>query len=123
MSKLFRQAIAIFASFALNAGAVLAQNIESGKAVFAQCAACHSTDGASGAGPTLKGIIGRKAGTLEGFRYSRAMKSAGTAWDAESLSAFLTAPQKAVPGNVMPFPGIPDAKQIADVVAYLRTLK
>lgn len=103
--------------------AVQAQDVEAGKAAYAQCIACHSTDGSTGAGPTLKGIVGRKAGSSEGFRYSRSMKNAGVTWDAPSLGAYLTDPQKALPGNVMPFPGIPDAKQVADLVAYLATLK
>jgi len=123
MSKLFPQAITALAGFVLSPGAVHAQDVEAGRAAYAQCIACHSTDGNNSAGPTLKGIIGRKAGSSEGFRYSRAMKNAGTTWDAASLSAYLADPQKAMPGNVMPFPGIPDAKQIADLVAYMATLK
>jgi cytochrome c len=100
-----------------------AQDSAAGKKAFAQCAACHSVDGTNGVGPSLQGVIGRKAGSFAGFRYSRAMKAAATTWDAVSLEAFIADPQKAVPGNVMPFAGVPDARERADIAAYLATLK
>jgi cytochrome c len=103
--------------------AAQAQDAAAGKAAFAPCAACHSVNGSNGAGPSLQGVVGRKAGAFEGFRYSRAMKAAGTTWDAASLDAYIADPQKAIPGNVMPFSGMPDAKARADIVAYLGTLK
>ena len=93
-----------------------------GKASFEQCATCHTIDGGDGVGPTLQGIAGRKAATVDGFRYSRALRSAGITWDAASLDAFLAEPQKAVPGNVMPFSGMTDARQRAAVIAYLLSL-
>src|SRR6266446_3325951 len=77
-------------------------------AAFAACGACHSLDGSKGLGPSLKGAFGRKA---------------GTAWDEKSLDAFLADPQKAVPGNTMPFPGVPDAKQRSEVIQYIKTIK
>ena len=88
-----------------------------------QCAACHSTDGSTRTGPTLKGIIGRKAGSTAEFHYSRAMKRAAIVWDAATLDAYLSHPQQEIPGNTMPFAGIADAKQRADLVAYLQTLQ
>src|SRR5258706_16415731 len=100
-----------------------AQDAASGKQAFAQCAACHAVDATNGLGPSLQGIVGRKAGVLSGFRYSRAMKNAGIAWDDKNLDAYLTDPQKLVPGNVMPFSGVADAKQRADLIAYLKTVK
>ena len=105
------------------ANAAPAQDATAGKAAFAPCAACHSVNGSNGAGPSLQGVVGRKAGVFEGFRYSRAMKAAGTTWDVASLDAYIADPQKAIPGNVMPFSGMPDAKARADIVAYLGTLK
>jgi cytochrome c len=99
-----------------------AQDANAGKQVFAQCVACHSTDGSNGLGPSLKGIVGRKAGTFAGFRYSRAMKNAAVVWDEKTIDAYLANPQAVIPGNVMPFSGLPDAKQRADLVAYLKTL-
>jgi cytochrome c len=100
-----------------------AQGSDAGKAVYAQCSACHSVDGSNGVGPTLQGVIGRKAGSVAGFRYSRAMKGSSIVWDDKTLDAYVADPQKAIPGNVMPFAGIADAKQRADLVAYLQTLK
>jgi cytochrome c len=100
-----------------------AQDAAAGKAVFAQCTACHSTDGSNGVGPSLQGVVGRKAGTFPGFRFSRAMKAAAIGWDVATLEGYIADPQKAVPGNVMPFSGIPEAKQRTDLIAYLQTLK
>jgi cytochrome c len=99
-----------------------AQDIDKGKQAFAVCAACHAQD-KNGVGPQLGGVIGRTAGTVEGFHYSRAMKHAGIVWDAKILDAYLEDPQKVVPGNVMPFAGISDPQQRADVIAYLGSLK
>jgi cytochrome c len=100
-----------------------AQDATAGKAVFSQCAACHSIDGSNGVGPSLKGIEGRQAGTFAGFRYSRAVKGAGYIWDAEKLSTFIANPQEALPGNVMPFSGVADVKLRADLLAYLQTVR
>jgi len=92
-------------------------------AAFAACGACHSLDGSKGLGPSLKGAFGRKAGTASGFTFSPAMRKAGMTWDEKSLDAFLADPQKAVPGNTMPFPGVPDAKQRSEIVQYIKTIK
>jgi cytochrome c len=110
-------------ALALAGAAAHAQDAAAGKAAFAQCAACHSIDGSNGAGPSLRGVVGRKAGSFPGFRYSRAMKGVAYSWDARSLDAYIANPQTAVPGNVMPFSGVADAKQRADLIAYLTTLK
>ncbi len=114
------------------AGAVLAmlgtvvahaQDAAAGKQVFAQCAACHSIDGTNGVGPSLKDVVGRKAGTFPGFRYSRAMKNANITWTVQNLDAYIANPQGVVPRNLMPFSGLPGAKERAELVAYLETLK
>ena len=105
---------------AVHAGA---QDVAAGKEVYAQCAACHSIDGTAGVGPSLRGVSGRLAGSAPGFRFSRAMKGAAYPWDAKTLDAYIANPQKAVPGNVMPYAGLDDAKQRADLVAYLASLK
>jgi cytochrome c len=109
------------AALVAGAGSARAQDAAAGKGVFAPCSACHSVDGSNGVGPSLQGVVGRKAGSFAGFRYSRAMKNAGLTWDAASLDAYIADPQKAVPGNVMPFSGIADARQRADLIAYLAT--
>ena len=93
------------------------------KEAFDQCAACHSTDGSSGTGPTLKGVFGRQSGSVAGFRYSRAMRSAGITWDEKTLDQYLSNPQEFVVGNIMPFSGVTDPGERADIIAYLRSLK
>jgi cytochrome c len=93
---------------------------EKGKAVFEQCAACHSIDeGTDLDGPTLKGVFGRKAGALEDYRYSAAMKRSGVTWDATTIDAYVTDPQVFIPGNRMAFAGITDKELRDDLVAYL----
>ncbi|HTO48085.1 MAG TPA: c-type cytochrome [Burkholderiales bacterium] len=89
---------------------------------FAACAACHSVDGKQGLGPSMKGVVGRKAGAEAGFSFSQAMRNAKVTWDEKTLDAFLADPQKVVPGNAMPFPGVADAKQRAEIVDYLKTV-
>lgn len=108
---------------ALPFAAAQAQDVNAGKQVFSQCAACHSIDGSNGAGPSLKGIVGTKAGAFPGFRFSRGMKNSPIVWDAKSLNAFIANPQASIPGNVMPYSGLADAQQRANLVAYLQTLK
>jgi cytochrome c len=111
-------------SFAkLSAPDVRAADASAGQQVFVQCAACHSTDGSAGTGPTLKGIVGRGSASISGFAYSGAMKRAHLTWTPDQLDKYITDPQAAVPGNTMPFAGMPDAQQRAALIAYLGTLK
>lgn len=93
-----------------------------GKKVFRKCQACHTLqEGKHRQGPSLYGVIGRQAGTADGFkRYSDVMKSYDVVWDEESLSAYLENPREALPGNRMIFVGLKDAQDRADVIAYLR---
>jgi glucose/arabinose dehydrogenase/cytochrome c2 len=92
------------------------------------CAVCHTTSLGPGntvivkQGPSLVGVLGRKAGTGLGFNYTKALGSSGMVWDAAALDHFLTSPPIAVPGTTMPMP-VPDAGNRADVIAYLATLK
>jgi cytochrome c len=99
-----------------------AQEKVSAGAPFEPCSVCHSVDGNNGTGPTLKGIIGRRSGSVPGFRYSRAMKIAAITWDEGLLNRYLKDPQDLVPGNIMPFSGIADDAQRAAIIAYLKTL-
>lgn len=99
-----------------------AQDATAGKLVFNQCASCHSINGSNGIGPSLQGIVGRKAGSFPGFEYSRAMKANTTVWDAVSLDAYLGDPHVMAPGNLMPFLGLTDATQRANLIAYLIAL-
>ncbi len=100
-----------------------AQDAAAGGVAFMQCADCHSTAGNDGVGPGLKDILGRRAGAKAGFLYSPAMAKSGLTWDAKTLDAFLADPKEKVPGTTMAFPGVDDAKDRADLIAYLRTLK
>lgn len=97
-----------------------------GKTVFHRvCAACHS-DEASGPrklGPTLFGVVGRKAGSVEGFRYSQANKSSGITWTPEVLDEYLKDPKAKVPGTIMAFAGLKNDTERQNVIAYLETLK
>ena len=87
------------------------------------CATCHATDPAQKKmGPHLKGIVGRKAGAVEGFSYSAALKNAGWTWDAAKLEAYLADPKKTAPGTTMMM-GAGNAADRADIIAYLATLK
>ena len=100
-----------------------ASDVENGRKIFTACAACHAADQPARTGPDLRGVIGRKAGSLPGFRYSRALKNAKLVWNDATLDAYLADPQSALPGNTMPFPGLPDAAQRFALIAYLKTLK
>ena len=93
-----------------------------GKTLFAACIACH-TETPDALGPSLKGVVGRKAGSLEDFRYSSAMRRADFIWDAANLRDYLHDPQAKVKGNHMPFSGYSSMGDADDVVAYLQTYK
>jgi cytochrome c len=103
-------------------GTAFAQDADMGKQAFVACAPCHTPD-QNGVGPKIGGVVNRAAGSVEGFRYSRAMKNSTIVWDEKSLDAYLAEPQQLVPGNLMPFSGIADAQKRSDLIAYLGTLK
>ena len=99
-----------------------------GQRVFNQCRACHTADqgGRNGVGPNLFGIVGRKAGSIEGFRYSanlRSLAEGGLVWSEDRLRAYVQNPKAVVPQGSMSFPGLRDETQINDLMAYLATLK
>jgi len=106
----------------LAANAARAADAEHGKVVFQTCAACHS-EKPDAIGPSLRGVYGRKAGSLEDFRYSNAMKRADFVWDEDNLRAYLKDPQAKVRGNRMPFAGLTSDADIDDVIAYLKGYK
>lgn len=97
-------------------------DLENGRRVFARCRSCHTLpEGAPNmTGPNLWGVFGRRAGSVEGFRYSEALQTAGFDWDAEHLDGWLTAPRDFLPGNRMAFAGIPDPTERRDLIAYLK---
>ncbi len=109
------------------AAAPAAGDPKAGKKVFNKCKACHFADKEKNkVGPYLKGVVGRPAAAVEGFKYSEAMKQKGAeglVWTEENLAQYLKAPKKFVPGNKMAFAGLKKDKDIADVIAYLKSLQ
>jgi cytochrome c len=93
-----------------------------GQRVFGACAACHSLEvNRSMTGPSLAELWQRRAGSLSSFpRFSPALKSSGMVWNDETLDTWLQDPQHIIPGNTMTFPGIKDAQQRADLLAFLK---
>ena len=92
-----------------------------GKTLFEKrCAGCHAIDG-DHEGPRLKGVVGRRAGSVSTFEYSKALQSAGFTWDAKLLEKWLTGPDSVVPGTDMSF-RVPKPEERAAIIAYLSTL-
>ena len=109
------------ASAIVAAGAANAADAGRGEKLFVECASCHSIEkGVDGVGPSLFGLFQRKAGEVADFRYSPALKRSGIVWTAQTLDRYLADPQKSVPGNRMPYSGLPDAGERADLIAYLQ---
>lgn len=101
----------------------VAQDANLGKGLFQECAACHSTKpGEVMLGPSLAGVYGRKAGSVEGFRYTNALKKSGVLWDEVTLDAYIADPQAAIPGGRMPYSGMAKPEDRKNLIAYLRTL-
>lgn len=113
----------VLASLLVLSKVAFAQDISAGKILYQECAACHSINpGENQVGPSLSGIDGRRAGTLEGFRYSNAMKKSGITWNVESLNQFIADPQALVSGGRMPYSGMPSEVDRKNLIAYLKTL-
>lgn len=95
-----------------------------GKEVYKKCMVCHTaTEKKNKVGPDQVGIVGRAAASVEGFKYSDAMKAKGAeglVWDEANLAAYVKDPKGFIPGNKMAFAGIQDDQQIADLIAYLK---
>ncbi len=123
----FHSLVIVFTVFLLSGSAETASpagDPARGAAAFRQCAACHSLEpGLHLTGPSLARILGRSAGTAEGFpRYSDALKKSGIMWNEKTLHEFLKNPQDLIPGNLMPFPGMQNEKERADLLAYLKAV-
>lgn len=97
-------------------------DLENGRRVFARCRSCHTVTegGPNMTGPNLYGVFGRPAGRQPKYNYSTAVKNAGFVWDAERLDHWLENPRTFLRGTKMSFPGIPNATDRRDVIAYLK---
>ncbi len=97
-----------------------------GKALFqSRCGMCHAgapDDGDGGVGPSLKGVVGRRAAVAPGYAYTAALRGSGLVWTRPNLDRFLSGPGKMVPGTAMPI-AIPSPKDRADIIGYLATVK
>ena len=122
---MFRTAIAAAVLVSLAGAAHAAGDATKGKVIFQRCAICHRAekDGGNGLGPNLFGVVGRKAGSVENFAYSSAMKNSGITWTTDKLTSYIEHPASVVPGNRMAFAGLSNPAQAGDVAAYLMTLK
>ncbi|MGE3293458.1 MAG: cytochrome c family protein [Geminicoccaceae bacterium] len=120
MFKVVLASVAVVVGFT---GAASAQDAAAGEKVFSKCKACHVIDAATNrVGPSLHGIIGRQAGTVEGYKYSEAMiqhGKDGLVWSNENLDKYLADPKGFVPKNKMAFPGLKNAEDRANVIAYI----
>jgi cytochrome c len=121
-----RPALAVLLA-AMAAGAAHAQNGASGDVAAGQqvyetrCSFCHGEGGVGGQGPSLIGVVGRKAASVPNFAYSPALKASGLTWTGANLDRFLPNPAALVPGTSMPM-SVPDDKERADLIAYLASL-
>ncbi|MDB5376962.1 MAG: cytochrome c family protein [Rubritepida sp.] len=113
------------ALLALGPTGAKAQDADAGQRVFNQCRACHviAATGRNGVGPNLFGVWGRAAGTVEGFRYSTAMRergAAGLVWNEENLRAYITDPKAVLPAGSMSYPGLRNEQMRNDLIAYIQ---
>ena len=105
----------------LPVGGAFAADAGKGEALYGRCLACHALE-YDRVGPKHCGVVGRRAGAVEGFEYSAAMKRSKLVWDEKTLDRFLADPTKVVPGTTMTYAGIADPRERADLIAYLRTI-
>ena len=116
-----KTALTMMAVAAMSAAGVAHADVKRGEKLFEECRACHAVErGINGVGPDLHGVFGRKAAALDEFRYSPALKKSGITWTRQTLDAYVADPQKAVPANRMPYGGMPEAKDRADLLEYLQ---
>ena len=124
MRSLILAAVPVLAAglAASGAGTARAQDAAAGERVFAQCRACHQVGetAKNAVGPVLNGLIGRPAGTVEGYNYSPANKNSGLTWDEATFRDYIKDPKAKVPGTKMIYAGLKDEKRIDDLLAYLK---
>jgi len=123
MTKLKTGMLILFAGLALcPSGATAEGDVNSGEKLFARCSTCHSVNGEKKMGPSLSGVVGRKAGSVAGARYSKALAQSNLVWTDETLDAYLAAPATLVPGTTMTV-RIPKEQDRLDLISYLKSLK
>lgn len=108
----------------LTSQALAQGDVKKGKKVAKKCKACHTMKegGRNKLGPALYGVLGSKAASVEGYKYSKALKKSGIVWDEHTFNDFITKPRKVVKGTKMSFGGVKKATQRADLLAYFKTL-
>ncbi|MEO9460250.1 MAG: cytochrome c family protein [Lentilitoribacter sp.] len=113
--------LALGALFAISTQAMAEGDAAKGEKVFKKCAACHTLEeGKNKVGPSLYGVFGRAAGTLEDYKYSKAMIGSGIVWDDENMDAYLKKPRAFLKGTKMAFAGLKKDDQRADLIAFLK---
>jgi cytochrome c len=122
MMKTIAATAALLAATWLGATSASAQDAAAGEKSFAKCRACHQVGETAKnvIGPALNGLFGRQSGTVEGYGYSPANRSAGITWDDASFADYIKDPKAKMPGTKMVFAGIKNDKEIADLTAYLK---
>ena len=123
MKGIYVLAVAVLVTFSSGVCVAFSDvNPTRGQRIFGACAACHSLQPDENmTGPSLAGMWNRKAGSVASFsRYSSALKSANIVWNDKTLDDWITDPQHLIPGNEMTFAGIKDARQRADLLAFLK---
>jgi cytochrome c len=123
MRSIMRRSLALATALFCSATAPAASAADAGhgeEIYNSRCIACHSPD-ANRVGPKHRGVVGRTAGSVPDFNYSKAVKSSGVVWSEETLDQWLTNPQAFIPGQRMNFK-VADPNDRADLIAYLKTL-
>ncbi len=121
MRAFFVPAISLAAVLIGAAAPSVAADASRGEQLFVECASCHTLEkGVHNVGPSLAGLFQRKAGSFDDYRYSPAMKRSNITWTAEELDKFIADPQMIVPANRMPYAGMTNAADRADLIAYLQ---
>ncbi len=126
MRNLLMTTMGFLVALSLGSGIASAEgNVANGEKIFKKCAACHSViPGKKKVGPSLHGVVGRAPGSLDGFKYSKAIKvygESGAVWNGETLDPWLAKPRSFLKGTRMAFPGLKKEQDRADIIAYLKT--
>lgn len=116
----------LFATQLAIGAAVAGGDVQAGRKVYlSRCQTCHSIEktGSAKLGPQLFGIMGKKAGSMPGYAYSRPLQRSKIVWSDDTLRQWLRRPNQTMPGTRMAFAGLSNPKQIDDLIAYMHTLK